>query len=105
MQNHFANAAACAGQVIRMANAEVAKGLQNPLYKLWQKLPGTASKGQAAISQFHSMMNDLLQEVTLNFTHNQSSIDNLGWRWQSLKLAHMQSSSNNLMWCLQTQQA
>ena len=55
-------------QVIRTANAEVAKGLQNPMHKLWQKLPGTPSKGQAAIAQFHSMMNDLLQEVRLPLT-------------------------------------
>ena len=38
--------------------------MQNPLYKLWQKLPGPPSKGQTAITQFHDMMNDVLQEVT-----------------------------------------
>ena len=53
----------CARQVIRTANAEVAKGLQNPAYKFWQKLPGAPSKGQVAITKFHSIMNSLLQEV------------------------------------------
>ena len=53
-------------QVIRTANAEVAKGLQNPLYKLLQRLPGPPSKGQRAITTFHSMMDDLLQEVKLD---------------------------------------
>ena len=38
--------------------------MQNPLYKLWQQLPGQPSKGQTAITQFHDMMNGLLQEVT-----------------------------------------
>ncbi len=38
--------------------------MQNPLYKLWQQLPGKPSKGQTAITQFHVMMNNLLQEVT-----------------------------------------
>ena len=50
-------------QVIEAANAEAARGMKNPLYKLWQKLPGTSNTGQAAISKFHGMMNDLLQEV------------------------------------------
>ncbi|KAL0023129.1 hypothetical protein WJX77_004743 [Trebouxia sp. C0004] len=49
--------------VIRTANAEVARAMQNPLYKLWQQLPGQPSKGQTAITQFHDMMIDLLQEV------------------------------------------
>lgn len=50
--------------MIRTANAEVGRGLQNPAYKYWQKLPGRPSKGQAAITKFHSMMASLLQEVT-----------------------------------------
>ncbi len=43
--------------------------MQNPLYKLWQQLPGPPSKGQTAITQFHDMMNDLLQEVTTPGPH------------------------------------
>ena len=53
----------CVWQVIRAANAEVARGLQNPFYSVWQKLPGPPSKGQVAITSFHFMMNSLLQEV------------------------------------------
>lgn len=58
-------ACVCLWQVIRAANAEVARGLQNPFYSVWQKLPGPPSKGQAAITSFHFMMNSLLQEVRL----------------------------------------
>ena len=56
---------ACVQQVILAANAEVARGMKSPLYKLWQKLPGTSNTGQAAIKTFQSTMNDLLQEVIL----------------------------------------
>ena len=52
-------------QVIRTANAEVGYGLQNPLYQMWQNLPGRPNKGQVAMKQFHAIMRDLLQEVRL----------------------------------------
>ena len=56
--------AECAVQIIYTANEEVARGLYNPAYKLLQMLPGRRSKGQVCIQKFHSVMQDLLQEVT-----------------------------------------
>lgn len=56
--------AECAVQIIYTANEEVARGLYNPAYKLLQMLPGRQSKGQVCIQRFHSVMQDLLQEVT-----------------------------------------
>lgn len=50
-------------QVIYTANEEVARGLYNPAYKLLQMLPGPCSKGQLCVRRFHTIMQDLLQEV------------------------------------------
>lgn len=54
----------CDMQIIYTANEEVARGLYNPAYKLLQMLPGPRSRGQECIHKFHSIMQDLLQEVT-----------------------------------------
>lgn len=54
----------CKVQIIYTANEEVARGLYNPAYKLLQMLPGRRSQGQVCIQKFHSIMQDLLQEVT-----------------------------------------
>ena len=51
-------------QIIYTANEEVARGLYNPAYKLLQMLPGRQTKGQLCIQKFHSVMQDLMQEVT-----------------------------------------
>lgn len=50
-------------QIIYTANEEVARGLYNPAYKLLQMLPGRQTKGQLCIQKFHSVMQDLMQEV------------------------------------------
>ncbi|KAL3139484.1 hypothetical protein ABBQ38_003809 [Trebouxia sp. C0009 RCD-2024] len=49
--------------IIYTANEEVARGLYNPAYKLLQMLPGPRSRGQECIHKFHSIMQDLLQEM------------------------------------------
>jgi len=49
--------------VIYTANEEVARGLYNPAYKLLQMLPGPRSEGQLCMRRFHTIMQDLLQEV------------------------------------------
>ena len=51
-------------QIIYTANEEVARGLYNPAHKLLRMLPGPRSKGQVCIQKFHSVMQDLLREVT-----------------------------------------
>ena len=50
-------------QIIYTANEEVARGLYNPAYKLLQMLPGPRNKGQVCMQRFHTIMQDLLQEV------------------------------------------
>lgn len=52
-------------QIIYTANEEVARGLYNPAYKLLQMLPLPRNKGQLCMRRFHTIMQDLLQEVTL----------------------------------------
>ncbi|DBB04195.1 TPA: hypothetical protein ACH3X1_013234 [Trebouxia sp. C0004] len=49
--------------VIYTANEEVARGLYNPAYKLWQMLPGPRSKGQLCMQRFQTIMQNLLQEL------------------------------------------
>ena len=51
-------------QIIYTANEEVARGLYNPAYKLLQMLPGRQTKGQLCMQKFHSVMQDLMREVT-----------------------------------------
>lgn len=51
--------------MIRSANAEVCRKLQNPLYEYYLKLPGAPTAGQAKIEEFHGIMSDLLAEVSM----------------------------------------
>ena len=51
--------------MIRSANAEVCRKLQNPLYEYYLKLPGAPTAGQAKIEEFHGIMLALLAEVSM----------------------------------------
>ena len=61
-------------QIIYTANEEVARGLYNPAYKILQVLPGSRNKGQVCIQKFHSIMQDLLQEVICSLARLVSSV-------------------------------
>lgn len=69
--------------MIFTANEEVARGLYNPAYKLLQMLPGPRSAGQLCIRRFHTIMQDLLQEV-IPYLHSCQAIAMYVAAWPAL---------------------